>query len=127
MSDEVKAPTEGVEIKADVSVSKDKGVNASGELKVGFLQSDVGTNSSGRLVKVLSFIMAGFISVGTILYVLIAMGGFVPQPIHGNANEIVGYTKYVLDQGFVSMVNGFFFGFLGLAGGTELVQKITKT
>ena len=63
-------------------------------IHTGFLQSAPGENSSGRLIKVASFIAACMCAAAGVIWKI----------------DMVPY----------------FLGFLGLAGGTEVVQKVTR-
>ena len=75
---------------------------------LGFFKDAAGDNSSGRLVKILSFVMACIVSIA---------GGIAISLIE-DRTTIVQLSDYCIKMSGM---------FLGVAGGAELVQKLTKS
>jgi hypothetical protein len=85
--------------------------------EIGYLEEDSGVKSSGRLMKMLSWGMAALIALLfavpiSVAYILLMFG------IGSGALDVAPNNAF--------MIQTLFFGFLGLAGGTELIAKITK-
>jgi len=84
---------------------------------VGYLEAEPGVKSSGRLMKILSFLVA--VLIGLLFAIPIAVVFWM---------ALFGVERTLVD---ISANNAFliqtiFFTFVGLAGGTELISKITK-
>ncbi len=71
--------------------------------KRGFLQDDLGDNSSGRLMKISAFFIAALVAV---------IGVFLIAFVEGTASELRGYLVSIIGM------------FLGVATSAEIVQRI---